>query len=589
MSDFYNKYPYTDFHELNLDWVIERVKKLTEDWLATQEAWQGTEEQWQQLHNYVMNYFANLDVQDEINNKINDMILDGTFLTIITPTVDNQISSTVSTWLADHITPTTPPVDRTLSILDAAADAWRVGYLAAPWYDATATYKIGDTVLYDGYLFRAKQNITTPETFNYAHWTATNITKEYNKAFQPRKIPVGTVLMASLLDQGVYPIEQSEIEAMTDIPSDANGHTTSTLINFTDFYSSAAFVSQYLIQLDGRIWNRLVIRATQAVYFTWKRVDNIQLPYAFQPRTVTAGTTTLISLLEQGVYHLEDTEIANITDLPADALNNAVSTLINITDCYGQGAFVYQYFLQLDGRIWKRLIYKTNSSIWQNWSRFDLSPFATKDILYGKKLVTAGDSYTQAYYTGAYASYNGKNFGWYIADRNNMTLVNDGISGSTMALPNDATDTHPFSDTRYTQIPVDTDYLTIWFGINDYAHCDLGTIDDATNTTFYGAWNVVLNYYLTNRPFMKVLLVVTTGSTSAFRQAVRDIAEKWGYPYLDWEKDVQIPAFFDREGMSTTARDLRRNAFGYNDFYAHPNPEWHEYASSIFESKLRSI
>ena len=74
MSDFYNKYPYTDFHELNLDWVIARVKKLTEDWLATQEAWNNTQEQWQQLHDYVMDYFANLDVQDEINNKINAMI-----------------------------------------------------------------------------------------------------------------------------------------------------------------------------------------------------------------------------------------------------------------------------------------------------------------------------------------------------------------------------------------------------------------------------------------------------------------------------------------------------------------------------------
>ena len=30
MSDFYNKYPYTGFHELNLDWVIGEMKKLNE-------------------------------------------------------------------------------------------------------------------------------------------------------------------------------------------------------------------------------------------------------------------------------------------------------------------------------------------------------------------------------------------------------------------------------------------------------------------------------------------------------------------------------------------------------------------------------
>ena len=124
MSDFLNKYPYTDFHELNLDWVIERVKKLTEDWLATQAEWNDTEEQWQQLYDYVHDYFDNLDVQDEINNKINAMIANGTFLNIIKSTVEAQTVTTTTSWLADHITqPTTPAIDTSLSIGGAAADA----------------------------------------------------------------------------------------------------------------------------------------------------------------------------------------------------------------------------------------------------------------------------------------------------------------------------------------------------------------------------------------------------------------------------------------------------------------------------------
>jgi len=31
ISNFFNKYPYTDFHELNLDWIIERYVTLTEE------------------------------------------------------------------------------------------------------------------------------------------------------------------------------------------------------------------------------------------------------------------------------------------------------------------------------------------------------------------------------------------------------------------------------------------------------------------------------------------------------------------------------------------------------------------------------
>ena len=128
MSDFYNKYPYTDFHELNLDWVIERVKKLTEDWAATLTEWNNTEEEWHQLYDYVHDYFNNLDVQQEINNKIDQMILDGTFATIATPIIENQVIITTTAWLADHITqPTTPVVDNTFTISGAAADSKTVG------------------------------------------------------------------------------------------------------------------------------------------------------------------------------------------------------------------------------------------------------------------------------------------------------------------------------------------------------------------------------------------------------------------------------------------------------------------------------
>ena len=128
MSDFFNKYPYTDFHELNLDWIIERVKKLTEDWASTLEEWNNTEEQWQQLYNYVHDYFDNLDVQQEINNKMNQMIADGTFKNIAQPIIEAQTITTTTSWLAAHITqPTTPAIDTSLAIAGAAADSKTVG------------------------------------------------------------------------------------------------------------------------------------------------------------------------------------------------------------------------------------------------------------------------------------------------------------------------------------------------------------------------------------------------------------------------------------------------------------------------------
>ena len=96
MPNFFNKYPYTDFHELNLDWVLETIKQLVADWEEyhtsltgewndMQEDWHDVEEAWISLKNYVENYFATLNVQDEVNHKLDQMALDGTLDSLLLP------------------------------------------------------------------------------------------------------------------------------------------------------------------------------------------------------------------------------------------------------------------------------------------------------------------------------------------------------------------------------------------------------------------------------------------------------------------------------------------------------------------------
>lgn len=78
---FENKYPYTDFHELNLDWFLARFKEVT-DQVTT------LDETVQQFTEFVTNYFDNLDVQEEINNKLNAMAADGSLSALIQPLFD---------------------------------------------------------------------------------------------------------------------------------------------------------------------------------------------------------------------------------------------------------------------------------------------------------------------------------------------------------------------------------------------------------------------------------------------------------------------------------------------------------------------
>ena len=135
----WNKYPYTDNHELNLDWFLDQFKQLLAAWSDLQAAWtayktdltgqwEAVEAAWQRYKTYIDDYFANLNVQEEINNKINDMAISGELLSVISPTVVLQTTNTTNQWLAEHISQETGYViDKSLSIDNAAANSKTVG------------------------------------------------------------------------------------------------------------------------------------------------------------------------------------------------------------------------------------------------------------------------------------------------------------------------------------------------------------------------------------------------------------------------------------------------------------------------------
>ena len=76
------------------------------------------------LQQYVNAYFENLDVQQEIDKKLDEMAESGALLNIVKPSVIDSVNS----WLAEHITnPTNPVIDKSLKISGAAADAKVVG------------------------------------------------------------------------------------------------------------------------------------------------------------------------------------------------------------------------------------------------------------------------------------------------------------------------------------------------------------------------------------------------------------------------------------------------------------------------------
>ena len=85
-----------NYHELNVDWLICRIKETLAEWAQMEKEFDNLNDAFLDLKEYVTDYFKNLDVQDEINNKLEEMFNDGKlneilnlFIPYVTPEMFN--------------------------------------------------------------------------------------------------------------------------------------------------------------------------------------------------------------------------------------------------------------------------------------------------------------------------------------------------------------------------------------------------------------------------------------------------------------------------------------------------------------------
>lgn len=144
------EFPGTNYHDLNLDWLLAEMKKCLAEWAAVHTEWENVatdnatfkatiEAEWDELRSFVTNYFENLDVSAEISAKIDEMAADGSLLQVIRATVATSSATAAAAWLAENITQETGYVlDTTLTVAGAAADAKATGDRIGTLQTATA-------------------------------------------------------------------------------------------------------------------------------------------------------------------------------------------------------------------------------------------------------------------------------------------------------------------------------------------------------------------------------------------------------------------------------------------------------------------
>ena len=232
------------------------------------------------------------------------------------------------------------------------------------------------------------------------------------------------------------------------------------------------------------------------------------------------------------------------------------------------------------------------------------------NVLYNKTWVVCGDSWTAGDFTGlSKEQYFDENYGvnktyqYFVGKRNSMNIITDAIGGSTMAITKDYLNgivqdknyREPFSNIRYKNIEgiENADYITLMFGINDKYHSNIGTINDETNETFYGAWNAVLKYLITNYPNAKIGIIIYSGDISAdIHQALIGISKNNGIPYLDLnstEYPLIVNQCEDYDGAKQSIINIRNTQNFVSGNNNHPNVRAQEKFSFVIEDWMRGI
>lgn len=401
-------------------------------------------------------------------------------------------------------------------------------------------------------------------------------------------------------------IEYNSIEIIDDIilqicPIELNKRLSNDEKKIQKIYDAVfeiPLISLPQINIGGNIENNIVIENGYLSTYYQNTTKNIQ-------NIIIKGTANPY-INNYPLYGFSNTKPIVGTTLENVAVAKKKGEVVEHKTTINPNQYIY-----INGNENKLKIYEVKDEQEKNIQLFNI--IRQHNSLYNKKYVAAGDSFTEAIFE-AFTDENGlkgkqspefwdskwncwKSYAYHIAKRNEMIFYPNGVSGSTI---HDNGNKNAFCKERYKntdKIPLDTDYLTLMFGLNEtnlVTDDKIGDKNSVDDTTWWGAWNKVLEYYITNMPYCKIGIII---ADAWFHKTLRDelikISNYWGIPYLDLKGDLQVPMMldgrYDNSIINSKAIQLRNKAFQTSDTDHHPNPKGHLYRSTIIENFLRRL
>lgn len=223
-----------------------------------------------------------------------------------------------------------------------------------------------------------------------------------------------------------------------------------------------------------------------------------------------------------------------------------------------------------------------------------------------------GDSITYGFIPRNYTGYPGQliPYGELVAEKLGMVFENYGISGSSIAnLP----DRDPMC-LRYNDLNDEASIISVMGGTNDIRNgVQVGTIEDNTNETFYGALKIIAQglydkyyvnqgtekgqnkkiFFMTPPKLLRVSSGVIGGTgenydMSLWCKAIKDVAEMYSFPVLD----LQNLSFINPAISQTVQGTIQGYTGTYNPYITdgtHPTQEGQELISNVISGFIESL
>lgn len=553
-----------------------------------------------ELQEYVNNYFDNLDVQNEINNKLDQMSTDGTLTNLISPLLPNVVSA----WLTEHVSPETGYViDDTLTIAGAAADAKAVGdSLLVLRDEVNKLIEIPFEIEGNGYVEYDSGNIL--ETNNYRYSQPIHLLKGVK--YTLTSVNYTAVAAFALCDE-----DGTNIRPVVHGLYDGEGvYTTVYYTPNTDCY---VIISYNVVKTP-------YLQATEKMDVILNKVNNDHNTVQSISNIIDATETTVIS---KNIFNPE-------TSVPG-YLGPDGETLVQYSDWYTSDflsindfAYVFtscehsgtrealpMYFMCIYDEN-KDFIAQFNSQLnpyeildYVYYIRFSYHHDTDKDIQvengqtftsyvpYQESIQIGNkiwDNKTWACLGDSLTEHNERtklNYHDYISNLTGIKIVNLGKSGTGYKSGGNE---YAFR-TRVSSIPLDASVVTIFGSVNDMADT-LGEPTDTGTTTVCGCINTTIDAIVTRIPTVSLGIVAPTptddyppsvanNAMELYTAALKEICDLRSIPFLDlyhcsnlrpWTSEGRAACFSKDDGNGT-----------------HPNEYGHKLIASRFKGFLDTL